>query len=94
MRLRRISIKIKQIRLYQRYQLTWEPSAVVVAVFLETKVSSLVVDTNLSLVLEIICHCCEVGRAKGVGDAHFPGMPIAIVCQFGDGISFGLCQAL
>jgi hypothetical protein len=45
-----------------------EPSAVVETVFLEIQVFVLVVDTNLSLVLEVVSHSCKVRAAQRVLD--------------------------
>lgn len=52
----------------------------------------MVVDANLSLVLEVVSHSCEVRGAKGVGEGQLSSMPVTVVCQFPDEIGSSLCK--
>lgn len=69
---------------------TFEPTTAVVTVFLEAKIFVLVVDTNLGLSVEVVCHSCKACTPKSILDAQIPVVPVAIVCQFLDGMRSGL----
>lgn len=60
---------IRRMGFHWNDELTLEPSTPVVTVFLEGQIHSLVIDANLTLILEVVSDSGEARAAKGAFDA-------------------------